>query len=366
MEFIHKTQQTEIKIESKLTQILSNNKIRISNLILIKLLISFLLIIFLFLILIIYQNILNAKEIKKTNLKFKSQNIISQYNSTENNKIALCVIVKNENKYINEFVNYYHKLGVTKIFIYDNNELDDDKYEENLKFELEKKIVEIINFRGKIKAQNQAYNDCYNKHSKKFDWFIISDCDEFYYFPEGNLNDFLDKALFKDCDSIMLNLVEMGDNNLTYYENKPVLERFKGAKMSKTVFIKSIHRGGHTNNKRVKLHPHISLNDEFKRKCNSNGKPSIYKGITSYIGYFKRGYIRHFLYKTAEELSEKLSRGWPDREKNSKSFKRLINDRINGFFNLNTLTKEKYKLLKPLIKGEDLKKKLENRLSSQK
>jgi hypothetical protein len=164
----------------------------------------------------------------------------------------------------------------------------------------------------------------------------------------------------------MLNLINIGDNNLTYYENKPVLERFKGAKLQKTIAIKSMHRGGHTNYKNLKLHPHMTLNDEFKRQCNSNGEPSIYKGFISYTSSFKRGYIRHFLYKTAEELSQKLKRGWPDRYNNSKSFIRITNSRINGYFNLNALTKEKYDLLKHLIKGDELKSQLEKRLNSRK
>ena len=39
-------------------------------------------------------------------------------------KIALCCIVKNENDYLDEYVNYYHDLGFDKIFIYDNNDIN--------------------------------------------------------------------------------------------------------------------------------------------------------------------------------------------------------------------------------------------------
>ena len=37
-------------------------------------------------------------------------------------KICICTIGKNENKYIKEYVEYYKKLGINKIYLYDNND----------------------------------------------------------------------------------------------------------------------------------------------------------------------------------------------------------------------------------------------------
>ena len=42
-------------------------------------------------------------------------------------KIALCTMGKKENLYVNEFINYYKKLGVNKIFIYDDNEPNSER-----------------------------------------------------------------------------------------------------------------------------------------------------------------------------------------------------------------------------------------------
>lgn len=39
-------------------------------------------------------------------------------------KVCICTIGKKENKYALEFVEYYKKFGVDKIFIYDNNDVD--------------------------------------------------------------------------------------------------------------------------------------------------------------------------------------------------------------------------------------------------
>ena len=290
--------------------------------------------------------------------KVEEENLAKTKRNNDEITVALCVIAKNENKYIKEYVNFYHDIGVSKVFLYDNNEIDGEKYQDYLE-ELKLNYVEIIDYRGKIIAQNDAYNECYSNNKYKYDWFIITDCDEFYYLKEGNLQKFLNKIYFKKCDSITLRLMYMGDNNLTYYDNRPIQERFKGAKELEDISIKSIHRGGQSN---IKLNPHFMMNNKDKVQCNTEGEIVKLTGFLSNKGTFSNGYIRHYAYKTAEELYNKLLRGWPDRKKNSESFFNLTERRIKGFFEINILTKEKFKLLKPLIRNKILIKELEYKL----
>ena len=42
-------------------------------------------------------------------------------------KLALCTMGKKENLYANEFVEYYFNLGFDHLFIYDDNDLNDEK-----------------------------------------------------------------------------------------------------------------------------------------------------------------------------------------------------------------------------------------------
>ena len=39
-------------------------------------------------------------------------------------KVGLVCIVKNENQYLEEYVNYYHNVGVDTFYIYDTNKND--------------------------------------------------------------------------------------------------------------------------------------------------------------------------------------------------------------------------------------------------
>ena len=56
------------------------------------------------------------------------------FNFLDKNKtiIAICVIAKQENRYIKEFVNYYRKLKKTKIYLYVNKELNGENFEDIL------------------------------------------------------------------------------------------------------------------------------------------------------------------------------------------------------------------------------------------
>ena len=39
-------------------------------------------------------------------------------------EVVVCAMAKNEHKYINEWVEHYINLGVDKIYIYDNDDID--------------------------------------------------------------------------------------------------------------------------------------------------------------------------------------------------------------------------------------------------
>ena len=94
---------------------------------------------------------------------------------------AICIIVKNEINYLKEFVKHYKELRFDKIYLYDNNDINQENYIDLLKEEINSNFVEIINFRGKSKGQLLAYNDCYKKHLKDYSWFLFIDADEYLY-----------------------------------------------------------------------------------------------------------------------------------------------------------------------------------------
>ena len=90
------------------------------------------------------------------------------------------MIAKKENLYAREYVNHYKKLGYSHIYIYDNNNINDEKFEDVIKEEIDSGFVTIINIRGKIKGQCYAYKDCYEKYNKLYDGYHFLILTNFY------------------------------------------------------------------------------------------------------------------------------------------------------------------------------------------
>ena len=157
---------------------------------------------------------------------FHIKNLI--INNIKKIKIGLCLIGKQENKYIKEYVDYYLKLGFNKILLYDNNDVNGEKFDNILKNYIDKNFVEIINYRGLDKPQKMAYFHCYNANKNNFDWIAFYDADEFLYLVNyKNARLFFSHSKFKNCSSILLNWKYYGDNDNIFYEKKPLIERFK-------------------------------------------------------------------------------------------------------------------------------------------
>ena len=51
------------------------------------------------------------------------------YNYKKYLKICICTLGKNENLYIKEFVEFYKNYSVDKIFLYDNNDINGERFE---------------------------------------------------------------------------------------------------------------------------------------------------------------------------------------------------------------------------------------------
>ena len=93
---------------------------------------------------------------KFTNTKIKNKTYNKEFT------VALCAMVKNENLYVREWVEWYKNLGVSKIFLYDNNEINGEHLHDVIGDYIENEYVVVFNIRGKQKYQLEAYKDFYN------------------------------------------------------------------------------------------------------------------------------------------------------------------------------------------------------------
>ena len=264
-------------------------------------------------------------------------------------RICLCTVGKKENLYVKEFVNYYKQLGYSHIYIYDNNDIDGEKFEDVLQEELQSNFVSIINFRGKIGKQCLVYEDCYEKNNKNYEWLSFFDFDEFLDIkPYANtIQEFLSNKRYKKCITIKINFLFYSDNELLYYDNRTLQERFTTAlpKHGNNYFIKTTVRGGlYPNYWSVTCGIHSSAYKCYS--CNANGEKVDYKtgGI---LPKFKYARLKHYYTKSTEEYANKCKRGsasgavkWNEKRKKFK---------YNLYFVYNKRTKEKEELLRKVL-----------------
>ena len=263
---------------------------------------------------------------------------------------AIIAIAKNENPYLDEWITYYHNLGFSNIFIWDNNDVDDLSI-----FEVTNKynFVTVLDARGRDKLnalgkQRGCYIRAYYWIKDHFDWIGIFDIDEFLYVPK-NIDEFLLEDRWKDTAVIHFNWRYYGDNDLVTYDPRPVQERFKIPCPDDVVYNKAIDREntwvkslirGKLDNMNILVHSaaHTVL------KCkHSNG--TIENGLCerSPIVDFSNGYVKHYGTKTIEEYIERKCKN-----RNNACDDNFISacTRLDWFFNVNKHTPEKDSIAK--------------------
>ena len=276
----------------------------------------------------------------------------------KNDKICICTIGKRENLYAREYVKYYKEKGVNKIFIYDNNDINDEKFDIVLNDFIEKGFVEIIDIRGKQSPQLTVLEDCRKNNFKLYKWLIFFDMDEYLYLRNFNsIPEFLNQKIFDKCQSIQLNWYFHTDNNLLYYDNRTLRERFpekdkhwQNKKLGGSEGIKCILKGKIN----IKINDVHLLNSNLI-SCNGFGDFRELKGINTDNADHYYNYIDHYYSKSTEEFVNKLLKGSVALGNNTDAYiyrigiyfyiNEITLDKINYIENRTKLNLDKYRLL---------------------
>ena len=265
-----------------------------------------------------------------------------KFTSLSSIKVGLCIICKDENLYIKEFIEHYKNIGYNHIFIYDNNDINGERLEDIIQKEIDEGFISIINYRGdKKRPIFRAYIDCYEKNNKNYNWLSFFDIDEFLEIkPKGiKIQRFLSNERYKYCQNIKFNWLIYSDNDKLYYENKSLIERFPDIVPLKQsqISVKSIVRG-HLNSLTITwMH---WINPKFKG-CNGFGGPTDLEYGNDFLFYV----IDHYYSKSTEEFINKINRG--DVWRNTFDY---IKHRTEKYLNQNHVTLEKIEMLERGIK----------------
>lgn len=137
--------------------------------------------------------------------------------------LAVCAIAKNEGPYFKEWIEWHHKMGVEKFYIYDNESTDCTK--EVLQPYIESGLVEYVFWLGR-KMQLPAYDDCFEKHRTETRWLAIIDLDEFIMpIKNKNIPEYLRQM--EDFSSVEINWLVYGSGGAKERQPGGVMERFR-------------------------------------------------------------------------------------------------------------------------------------------
>ena len=261
--------------------------------------------------------------------------------------ICICLVIKNQFQYIKDFSTFYKNMGVKKIFLYDNSDIDTEDYRLVVSEEIKNSFIEVINIRGYCGIQHIAYNHCYETNKHNFDWFLFIDTDE-YIFIEKNktLIDYLYDDKFNKCNYIKINWRFYTDNNMLHYSKKSVVERFTVPSSFQMLYVKSVIRGGLNDTFYMTAHYPIFL----KGCCNPEGRFENPIAFKMRKFFYNKMYIRHYYSKSTEEYCDKINLGCVVTGKYR--VKRLI----VLYYLINNVTDIKRKMLEKCLKRSGLKK----------
>ena len=91
-------------------------------------------------------------------------------------KIALTAIIKNEGRYLNEWIDYHLLAGIEHFYLYNNGSTDNTT--EVLRPYIERGIADVIDFPGQVR-QLPAYHASIRSHKNECKYMAVIDGDEF-------------------------------------------------------------------------------------------------------------------------------------------------------------------------------------------
>lgn len=133
--------------------------------------------------------------------------------SNSSSNVAMCVIIKNETLYIDEWVDFHIALGFSPIYIYDNSLAFDLKYMPLTNsiyswYDTREDIhehIKLIHF-PVAGVQNKAYDRCIKKDAANSTYVALTDIDEFLVLKTfDNMIDFMDYYCKEECGELAIN-----------------------------------------------------------------------------------------------------------------------------------------------------------------
>lgn len=232
-------------------------------------------------------------------------------------KTAIFTVIKNEHRYLEDWIKYHLQLGINHLFIFEDS--DSESHNEITSRYPQvtlKKIMDVVdpktaeataeNKSKGIYVQSRYILDglLYIASLKVYDWCFALDCDEYITFENDNDDLISILSQFQDYDAVLLQWKNYGANGLVYmpdYKEKGIVDTYtkpcknnsdNASDMTKVCY-----------NMRTYTKRHFLTNHQPSDKCrwcNTNFEEK--RGGMRY----DRMYLRHYITKSWQEYLNKL------------------------------------------------------------
>lgn len=220
--------------------------------------------------------------------------------------MIICLIIKDENEYLEEWIDYHLGIGVDYIVIYDNN--SHDPVDIFLKSYIDANKVEVHRCPIEEEPQLNVYNHCLYDFYGKARWIGFIDVDEFIVLNEDkDIKDFLKG--YEQYGGVCLNWKVYNANGHVQKLNDTVMDRFTrpiAASEEINTHVKTILQPKFT---RVIPNPHFAhyINGYFA--VNELGV-RVNQAYSEFSDLY--AHLNHYYTRSYEEWVKKIIRGRPD------------------------------------------------------
>lgn len=219
--------------------------------------------------------------------------------------LSLCLICKDENDYLPEWLDYHILMGVDRFYIYDNE--SQVSLRETLESYIERGWAVVVDIQGRSK-QLHAYDHCLQTFGAQTQWMGFIDTDEFLV----TKNSVGLKSLLKDYEAyggLVISSIFFGSNG---HQQRPVAGQiasylththptFEGNALIKTILQPEKVVCPNTPHDFVYKEPFWGVNENFLRVDHQSFPNSV-----------EKIQLNHYYCRSEQEIDLKLKRGRGD------------------------------------------------------
>lgn len=223
--------------------------------------------------------------------------------------VSICLITKNSNEYIREWVDYHIKIGVEHFYIYDDQ--SNIPLKTILQDYIESGIVTYEYKSSRKLLQIDIYMKCLKEHQKDSFWIAFIDDDEFIFLKKSkDIKEYLKE--FENYGGLAINWVMFGSSGHKTKQESVLKSYFHRLPYDNETnrHIKTIVNTQYVNLNEAPKNPHYFNYIDGKFAVNENKQAHESSAFMDFTNNDIQ--LNHYWTKSYEDMTIKSERGRPD------------------------------------------------------